>query len=108
MVVRLVAPYADPVMVPIALLINGIGLVMIHRLDLAEEPATALAVRQLGATAVGIVAAAVVLVVLRDHRRLRARTYTAMVVGLVLLLLPLVPGHRPHGQRGDDLDRPRA
>ncbi len=91
-VVRLVAPYADPVMLPIALLVNGIGLVMIHRLDLAEDPATSLAVRQLGASAVGIVAAAVVLVVLRDHRRLRARTYTAMVVGLVLLLLPLVPG----------------
>jgi cell division protein FtsW (lipid II flippase) len=79
-------------MVPIALLINGLGLVMIHRLDLAEDPATSLAVRQLGASAISIVAAAVVLVVLRDHRRLRARTYTAMVVGLVLLLLPLVPG----------------
>jgi len=92
LVIRLVAPYADPVMVPIALLINGLGLVMIHRLDLAEDPATSLAVRQLGASAIGIFAAAVVLVVLRDHRRLRGRTYTAMVVGLVLLLLPLVPG----------------
>ncbi len=92
LVVRVVAPYADPVLVPTALLINGIGLVMIHRLDLAEDPVTSLAVRQLGATAVGIVTAAVVLVVLRDHRRLRGRTYTAMVVGLVLLLLPLVPG----------------
>jgi hypothetical protein len=90
-VIRVVAPYADPVMVPIALLINGLGLVMIHRLDLAEDPATSLAVRQLGASAISIVAAAVVLVVLRDHRRLRARTYTAMVVGLVLLLLPLAP-----------------
>jgi cell division protein FtsW (lipid II flippase) len=89
-VVRVVAPYADPVIMPIALLINGLGLVMIHRLDLAEG--SSLAVRQLGATAVGVAAAAVVLVVLRDHRRLRARTYTAMVVGLVLLLLPLVPG----------------
>ncbi len=89
-VVRVVAPYADPVLIPIALLINGLGLVMIHRLDLAED--TSLAVRQLGATAISVVAAAVVLVVLRDHRRLRARTYTAMVVGLGLLLLPLVPG----------------
>lgn len=91
-VVRVVAPYADPVMIPIALLINGLGLVMIHRLDLAKDPVTALAVRQLGFTALGVVIAAVVLVVLRDHRRLRARTYTAMVAGLVLLLLPLVPG----------------
>ncbi|MFC3689661.1 FtsW/RodA/SpoVE family cell cycle protein [Aquipuribacter hungaricus] len=91
-VVRVVAPYADPVMIPIALLINGLGLVMIHRLDLAKDPVTSLAVRQLGFTALGVVTAAVVLVVLRDHRRLRARTYTAMVAGLVLLLLPLVPG----------------
>ncbi|MFC5381222.1 FtsW/RodA/SpoVE family cell cycle protein [Aquipuribacter nitratireducens] len=89
-VIRVAAPYADPVLVPIALLINGIGLVMIHRLDLAED--TSFAVRQLGATAIGIVAAGALLVVLRDHRRLRAYTYTAMVVGLVLLLLPLVPG----------------
>lgn len=89
-VVRVVAPYADPVLIPIALLINGIGLVMIHRLDLADD--TSLAVRQLGATAISVVAAGVVLVVLRDHRRLRARTYTAMVMGLVLLMLPLVPG----------------
>jgi cell division protein FtsW (lipid II flippase) len=89
-VIRVVAPYADPVIMPIALLVNGLGLVMIHRLDLAED--SSLAVRQLGATAIGIAAAAVVLVVLRDHRRLRARTYTAMVVGLGLLLLPLVPG----------------
>lgn len=89
-VVRFVAPYADPVLIPIALLINGLGLVMIHRLDLAEG--SSLALRQVGATAIGVVAAAVVLVVLRDHRRLRARTYTAMVAGLFLLLLPLVPG----------------
>ncbi|WP_336921508.1 FtsW/RodA/SpoVE family cell cycle protein [Aquipuribacter sp. SD81] len=90
LVVRFAAPYADPVIVPIALLVNGLGLVMIHRLDLADG--TSLAVRQLGAAAISIVVAGIVLVVLRDHRRLRARTYTAMVVGLVLLLLPLVPG----------------
>ena len=92
--IRVLAPYADPVIVPIAMAINGLGLVMIHRLDLAEGRALAdaYAVRQLGATAIGIVAAGLVLLVVRDHRRLRRRTYTAMVVGLVLLLLPLVPG----------------
>ena len=36
LVLRLRAPYADPVLLPIATAINGLGLVMIHRLDLAE------------------------------------------------------------------------
>ncbi len=89
LVIRAVAPYADPVILPIALAINGIGLVMIYRIDLAEE--TSFAVRQLGATAIGVLAAAAVLVAVRDHRRLRSRTYIAMVVGLILLVLPLVP-----------------
>jgi hypothetical protein len=34
LVIRRVARYADPVMLPIAVLLNGLGLVMIHRLDL--------------------------------------------------------------------------
>lgn len=94
-VVRWRAPYADPVLVPIAVGLNGLGLAMIYRLDLASHlkgTGAGLATRQLGWTALGIVAAAVVVWILRDHRTLRRYTYTAMVVGLVLVLLPLVPG----------------
>src|SRR5699024_9274762 len=36
-VIRIRAPYADPVMLPVVTVINGIGLVMIHRLDLAYD-----------------------------------------------------------------------
>jgi cell division protein FtsW (lipid II flippase) len=43
-------------------------------------------------TAVGVLLSAVIVAVLRDHRVLRRYTFTAMVAGLVLLLLPLVPG----------------
>ncbi|NAZ87321.1 FtsW/RodA/SpoVE family cell cycle protein [Kineococcus indalonis] len=84
------APHADPVLLPVATLLNGLGLVMIHRLDLAEE--TAAASRQFVWSALGVAAAAVVVVGLRDHRILRRYTFTAMVAGLVLLVLPLVPG----------------
>ncbi|SDB88427.1 cell elongation-specific peptidoglycan biosynthesis regulator RodA [Sanguibacter gelidistatuariae] len=95
-VVRWRAPYADPVLVPIAVGLNGLGLAMIYRLDLASQQLKGddpgLATRQLGWTALGIIAAGIVVWVLRDHRTLRRYTYTAMIVGLVLVLLPLVPG----------------
>jgi cell division protein FtsW (lipid II flippase) len=67
---------------------------MIHRLDLAhgDTLSKALAPKQLLWTTVGVGAAVGVLLVIRDHRTLSRYTYTTMVVGLVLLLLPLVPG----------------
>ncbi len=34
--VRRFAPYADPLLLPVVALLNGLGLVMIHRLDLAD------------------------------------------------------------------------
>jgi cell division protein FtsW (lipid II flippase) len=92
-VLRWRAKYADPVLLPIATAINGLGLVMIHRLDI-EEGRTfgeSLAFRQLMWSAVGVLAAIAVLVLLRDHRALSRRTYTAMIAGLALLILPLTP-----------------
>lgn len=102
-VIRLRAPYADPVILPIATAINGIGLVMIHRLDMAHHRSFghALAGKQLLWTAIGIAAAAAVLVLLRDHRPLRRYAYTAMALAIGLLLLPLVPvlGQNINGAR---------
>lgn len=93
LVLRLRAAYADPVILPIATALNGLGLVMIHRLDLAEgrEVGNSLALRQLTWTTVGVAAAIVVLILLRDHRGLARYTYTAMAAAIALLLLPLVP-----------------
>jgi cell division protein FtsW (lipid II flippase) len=94
LVLRFAAPYADPVILPIATAINGLGLVVIHRLDLAEKRdfGSALATKQLLWTAIGVSAAVAVLLVVRDHRVLTRYTYTAAAAGLGLLLLPLVPG----------------
>jgi len=93
LVVRRVAPYADPTLLPLAMLLNGLGLVMIHRLDLGEGRsfAESQAFRQLQWTALGVVAATVLIIWLRDHRVLSRYTYVAMVAGLALLLLPMLP-----------------
>ena len=97
---RRLAPYADPVLLPAVTLLNGLGLAMIHRLDLAyadraeqlgRDIPSAAAPAQLTWTAVGVAFFVAVLVLVRDHRVLQRFTYTAMVVGLGLLLLPLLP-----------------
>lgn len=98
-VVRWVAPYADPVIMPIAALLNGLGLVLIHRLDLANEARA----RQLGEqspspdaglqvmwTAIGLVLFAAVLLIIRNHRVLARYGYTVGLAGLGLLVLPAV------------------
>ncbi|WP_346774753.1 FtsW/RodA/SpoVE family cell cycle protein [Cellulomonas sp. IC4_254] len=92
--VRWRAPHADPVVLPVVVALNGLGLAMISRLDVVRvaRGRDALADRQLAWTAVAVVLAAVVLLALRDHRLLRRYTYTAMVAGLLLLLLPMAPG----------------
>jgi cell division protein FtsW (lipid II flippase) len=93
-VLRWRAPYADPVILPIATVLNGLGLVMIHRLDLAHHfnGSTSLATRQLVWSGIGVACAVAVLVGVRDHRALTRYTYTAMIAGFGLLLLPLLPG----------------
>jgi cell division protein FtsW (lipid II flippase) len=87
--VRFLAPWADPVLLPIAIALNGLGLVVIHRLDLTQS-GRGDAPMQLVWTGIGIVAFVAVLVLVRDHRRLADYTYTAMAAGLVLLALPAV------------------
>ncbi len=88
-VVRLTAPYADPVLLPVATALNGLGLAMIYRIDLASN--TNHSAKQLMWTTLGVVLFSGVLIGLRDHRRLQAYTYTFGLGALVLLLLPLVP-----------------
>ncbi|NPC98804.1 FtsW/RodA/SpoVE family cell cycle protein [Nocardioides sp. zg-DK7169] len=90
-VVRIVAPYADPVLLPLVAALNGLGLAVIHRLDLAAGDTT-FARQQLTWMTVGVVLFIITLVVLRDHRVLQRFTYTCGLAALVLLILPMVPG----------------
>jgi cell division protein FtsW (lipid II flippase) len=88
--VRMVAPYADPVLLPIVAALNGLGLAMIHRLDLALT--THFARQQLVWMTIGVALFVGTLVVLRDHRTLQRFTYTCGLAAIVLLLLPMAPG----------------
>ncbi len=88
--VRFVAPYADPVLLPVVAALNGLGLAVIRRLDLAED--TTFAQQQLTWMTLGVVLFVVTLLVLRDHRALSRFTYTAGLGAIALLLAPLVPG----------------
>ncbi|HET8559724.1 MAG TPA: FtsW/RodA/SpoVE family cell cycle protein [Marmoricola sp.] len=94
--VRLRAPYADPILLPVVSALNGIGLAMIHRIDLARQAqdpkAGAFASSQMIWMTLGVALFIAVLFLVRDHRRLQAFTYTLGLVAIVLLLLPLVPG----------------
>ncbi|SEP84058.1 FtsW/RodA/SpoVE family cell cycle protein [Microlunatus flavus] len=90
--VRWRLPYADPLLLPCVVVLNGLGLAMIHRIDLISEPVAHGARQQLIWTTLGVVVFLAVAVGLRDHRPLQRYPYTIGLVGVVLLLLPLVPG----------------
>jgi len=94
-VVRWLAPYADPVLLPLVIALNGLGLAMIYRIDfgLADRGQSVgpFAGPQLTWTAIGVAGFVAVLFIVRDHRRLQTYTYTFGLVAIVLLLLPLLP-----------------
>src|SRR6478752_1494025 len=95
--VRRFAPYADPLILPCVALLNGLGLVMIHRLDLADK-ASAASVggpvpagnlpHQIAWTTFGLALFVGVLALVRDHRMLARYGYTCGLVGLAALALP--------------------
>ena len=85
LVIRRLAPEADPVLFPIAAFLNGLGYVLIARLS--EDLAGLQAVW----TAVGIAVFTAVLFFVRDTRVLERYRYTFMIGGIALLLMPLLP-----------------
>lgn len=82
---RVLAPGSDQTLLPIAILLNGIGYVFIARLD--ED----LAGLQATWTLIGIGAYILTLAVVRRASDLAAYRWTLALVGLVLLLLPMLP-----------------
>lgn len=84
------APWADPLLLPLVTLLNGIGLVFIYRIEQTGQ-AGASATNQLMWTALGVVMFSATLIVLKDHRTLQRLTYTMGALGLLLLIMPLLP-----------------
>nr|WSY51814.1 FtsW/RodA/SpoVE family cell cycle protein [Streptomyces sp. NBC_00886] len=87
--VRLRAPYADPLLLPIGVLLNGLGLVLIYRLDL-ETPGDRAAPTQLVWSTLGVALFIVVVLALRDHRVLQRYAYVCVAAALLLLTLPVL------------------
>jgi cell division protein FtsW (lipid II flippase) len=94
-VVRKTARGADPLLLPLAFLLNGMGLVMVRRIDFAllaaDADASSLAPAQLSWTTVAIVGFCATLILLKDHELLDRYRYLIGLAALVLLLLPLLP-----------------
>jgi cell division protein FtsW (lipid II flippase) len=90
---RVVAPDADPFILPIITLLNGLGVAMIYRIDIAKNLSgwEAAGVRQIVWTAIAIALAITVIIVVRNHRVLQRYRFVSMFTGIALLLLPLVP-----------------
>jgi cell division protein FtsW (lipid II flippase) len=90
--IRRSAPYTDPLLLPTVALLNGLGLVMIHRLDLAENAAHRhrfpAATHQMLWTLVSVVAFALVVTFLKDHRQFARYGYVCGLTGLVMLVIP--------------------
>ena len=88
--IRRFAPYADPLLLPVVAVLNGLGLVLIHRLDLVpgisrDDPT---AEQQMLWTLLGVIGFSLVVIFLSDHRLLARYDYICGAVGLVLLAIP--------------------
>jgi cell division protein FtsW (lipid II flippase) len=96
--VRWLAPWADPLMLPLAAMLNGLGVVMIWRLQQAGRggnpgvPVSTMnsmtTTYQVLWSALGVAAFVAVLAFIREVRVLQRYTYTLGALGLVLLAIP--------------------
>jgi cell division protein FtsW (lipid II flippase) len=85
--VRLRARWADPLLLPLAVLLNGLGLVVIYRLDRATG--TSSAPSQLLWSALGALLFILVVLFLRDYRVLQRYGYVWAFCAIVLMIVPV-------------------
>ena len=83
---RKFAPAADPAILPICFALSSIGIAFVTRL------APDLAVRQVAWLVLGIIFMIAVIIFMKNMDKTANYKYTLMVIGLILLLSPLLPG----------------
>ncbi len=93
--VRFLAKNADPAILPVVFALSGIGIAFVTRL------APDLAVRQVMWLFLGIALMVAVLAIVRNLDKLAQYKYTFMIIGIILLLMPMLPGigHEELGSR---------
>jgi cell division protein FtsW (lipid II flippase) len=105
--VRRFARHADPLMLPITVLLTGLGLVLMDRLDHAyaehyppdDYQSAPVAPDQVMWTGIGVVLLIATLVLLRHHRVLQRYTYLGMAVAMLLLIAPAFFGADQFGAK---------
>src|SRR6201987_403920 len=101
--IRWWAPYADPLLLPIVTVLNGLGIVMIYRLNQVGRDGNASAngkpIVTLGQSAtttqiiysvLGVIVLVVFLRFIKDIKSLQPYTYVLGLAGLFLIALPAV------------------
>ncbi|MFI1307786.1 FtsW/RodA/SpoVE family cell cycle protein [Streptomyces sioyaensis] len=96
--VRRFAPYADPLILPLATLLTGLGLVLLHRLDHAYRTPPA-GGQQLLWTVIGVAVCLLTLALLKDYRQLQRYIYVTMAAALVLLIAPALYAGDTYGAK---------
>ncbi len=91
--VRFLAPAADPVLLPLAALLSGVGIAYVTRLDPVAGS------QQVVWLLVGVAAMVGTLVAVPSLERVARYKYTVMLAGLVLLVLPTLIGVEVNGAR---------
>ncbi|TDQ52317.1 FtsW/RodA/SpoVE family cell cycle protein [Actinorugispora endophytica] len=91
--IRFFAPYADPLLLPLATLLNGLGIAMLWRLfEATGDTTNGSAQDQLILTAASMVGFAGIVFFLKEPRVLQRYPYIMALGAVILLLLPLIPG----------------
>jgi cell division protein FtsW (lipid II flippase) len=84
--IRIRLPYADPYLFPLVALLVAVGLVILYRID--EK----LALEQASVMVIGAIVFAATIIFVRDLGVLERYRYLIAIAGIVLLVLPRVPG----------------
>ena len=96
LVLSTIHPYATDVILPCVLLLCGIGIIMIARIDnqksLLRGVSSNVGINQIVWLILGLLLCTILVAFLKDYRMLRRFSYLSIVVGLALLLSPMIPG----------------